>query len=335
MYRTPEIPADSGWSPELIESLLKSLQAMRSDGLNEKAQALFFRSALRSDAICRRMAGYKSASSTEREAILGELTKFVEEHFPPKEEASVDNPDEPKKEFKGWRAPPPKNEKPAESPWAASPTSSFEFAHVVAFLIMISVPIVIWVGVKASDAADKREAVRQEEIKANRSGCASLSASRLQRPLHGFLHAVHVPQRSSVFVLRALDGQGRSGSLRSKIVHENCIHSKLRREQSPCRRSDHCIEVNIDNILNTAIEYFPRMGLEAHIADVRLLFDEHQKQLPLIRKWESALNLLVKKQDNNRSFNRFSFRNQDIGEIEMLVERFYNENKSEFEVSSA
>jgi len=167
MYRTPEIPTDSGWSPELIESLLKSLQAMRSDGLSEKAQALFFRSALRSDAICRRMAGYKSASPTEREAILGELTKFVEEHFPPKEEASVDNPDEPKKEFKGWRAPPPKNndEKPTESQWAPSP-SSFSFANIMAFLIMISVPITIWVGVQASDAADKRAAVRQEEIRA-------------------------------------------------------------------------------------------------------------------------------------------------------------------------
>jgi len=116
MYRTPEIPADSGWSPELIENLMGSLRAMRSRGLSEKAQALFFRSALRSDAICQRLAAYKSASPAEKDAILGELTKFVQEHFPPKEEASVDDPvfsaDEPKKDFKGWRMPPPGVRKP-------------------------------------------------------------------------------------------------------------------------------------------------------------------------------------------------------------------------------
>jgi len=101
----------------------------------------------------------------------------------------------------------------------------------------------------------------------------------------------------------------------------------LAKEKKPVH---YYIEVDIDNILNTTIEYFPRMGLEDHIAGVRLLFDERQKQLQLIRKWESALKL-AKSNPHSRAFCCFT----SAAKLEMLVERFYNENKAEIDVLSS
>jgi hypothetical protein len=172
MYRTPEIPADSGWSPELIENLLKSLQAMRSNGLNEQAQALFFRSALRSDAICQRLAAYKSASPTEREAILGELLKFVEEHFPPKEEVSAEKSEEVKSsESFQMDKPPPR--KPENRPDLKIGNvddlygAAFSWGRLFGWgVILFGIPIAIGAGWGAAKEREKREAVRQEEIKA-------------------------------------------------------------------------------------------------------------------------------------------------------------------------
>jgi hypothetical protein len=90
---------------------------------------------------------------------------------------------------------------------------------------------------------------------------------------------------------------------------------------------DYHVKINIDNVLNYALEYFPRWGLESCTEIVRKLFDEYQRQLPLSEKWDAVLKAeWEKNKQNSMCYLQFTY-----GSIEQLVERFYQENRAEID----
>lgn len=87
---------------------------------------------------------------------------------------------------------------------------------------------------------------------------------------------------------------------------------------------DYRVKINIDNVLNYALEYFPRWGLESCTEIVRKLFDEYRRQLPLSEKWDAVLKAHRMKTKEN--YFEFTY-----GYVEQLAERFYQENRAEID----
>ena len=99
------------------------------------------------------------------------------------------------------------------------------------------------------------------------------------------------------------------------------------------------VKINIDNVLNYALEYFPRWGLESCIKTIRVLFDEYQRQLPLSEKWDTVVEAQrAKKEDlmlagaNMPLIRSFPFHLKfSYNDVEQLTERFYQENRTQID----
>lgn len=91
---------------------------------------------------------------------------------------------------------------------------------------------------------------------------------------------------------------------------------------------DYHVQINIDNVLNYALEYFPRWGLESCTEIVRKLFDEYRRQLPLSEKWDAVLKAHLMKTNKQ---NSVCYLQSTYGYVEQLVERFYQENRAEID----